>query len=139
PVPNDFRPLSEREIAEVNKNPTESKVMPKQESGIRPSCALPYELYIEENLDRKNKQFGLTFAVGNKVFGSKSAGSPFNLYMPGKYAKKEGEYEQQGSRYYAVVAGGKVEDAWPIRSFENNIYHLKAHGPNGFYREYKGD
>jgi phospholipase C len=40
---------------------------------------------------------------------------------------------------YALTAGDSLADAWPLHEFENGEYHLRVYGPNGFYREYKGN
>jgi phospholipase C len=40
---------------------------------------------------------------------------------------------------YAVTAGSSVNDEWMIENFDGGIYDLSVHGPNGFYREFKGD
>src|SRR5690606_16525625 len=39
----------------------------------------------------------------------------------------------------ALKAGDNFGYSWPIDAFEGGIYHLRLHGPNGFYREYRGD
>jgi phospholipase C len=31
-----------------------------------------------------------------------------------------------------------VDYQWPLAGFAGGAYHLRAHGPNGFYREFKG-
>jgi phospholipase C len=40
---------------------------------------------------------------------------------------------------YTVRPGDTVTDAWPLREFGDNRYQLRVYGPNGFYREFKGD
>src|SRR6185437_2062575 len=77
--------------------------------------------------------------AGNEIFGKQSAGSPFSVYLPGKYAVPQGGFDHVGSRSYAVIAGDSLSDRWPVRSFENDIYHLRVYGPNGFFREFKGN
>jgi phospholipase C len=32
-----------------------------------------------------------------------------------------------------------LKNKWPLKNFENNLYHLRVYGPNGFFREFKGD
>ncbi len=136
----DFKPLSKEEIADINRHPlSASAKKPLQEPGVRPSCALPYELYADGKISADKNAFELTFAAGNQIFGAQSAGSPFNVYFPGKYALQKGVFEHVGSRSYAVVAGGSLTDSFPLQSFENDLYHVRVYGPNGFYREYKGN
>ena len=134
-----FKPLSKEEIDEINRNPlSPSARKSHQEKGIRPSCALPYQLYADGRLSTDKKNFELTFSAKNEIFGEQSKGSPFNVYFPGKYAGRKGGFENVGSRSYAVVAGGSLVDTFPVQSFENGIYHIRVYGPNGFFRECKG-
>jgi phospholipase C len=39
---------------------------------------------------------------------------------------------------YAVAAGDRLTDQWPLNEFETQNYHLCVYGPNGFFREYAG-
>lgn len=115
-----------------------------QEKGIRPSCALPYELYADGQLDNHRKQVHIRFSAANEVFAKHAAGSPFMVYAPGKYKTafvngQLAEWEQVKTWNYAVKAGDTLEDNWPLDHFENNQYQLRVYGPNGFYRELKGD
>jgi phospholipase C len=137
--PADFRPLSVREIEEINQSSSSSPLMAQQERGLRPSSALPYQLYAEGKLSDDKKNFELTLTAGNEIFGKQSAGSPFNVYLPEKYAVREGGFDHVGSRSYAVVAGDRLSDSWIVQSFEKGIYHLQVYGPNGFFREFKGN
>lgn len=126
-LPNGFKKLSTEEIAQLNHDPSSSPFMPQQEPGIRPSCALPYQLYAEGKLSADKKQFEMIMEARKDVFGARAAGSPFNIYLPGEHV-----------RSYAVTAGDRLMDSWPIDSFENGRYHLRTYGPNGFFREFTG-
>jgi phospholipase C len=132
--PSDFRKLTKEEIAKVNKNPGASGLMAVQEKGIRPACALPYELYVDEHYTPKRESVKLEMRAGNTIFGELAVGSPFQVYAPGKY---KGEEVHVWS--YTVKPGDGVRDTWMLEDFENGIYHLRVYGPNGFFREYKGD
>jgi phospholipase C len=48
------------------------------------------------------------------------------------------ETEPGRSWDYAVRAGDQISDFWQLSDFENGIYHLRIHGPNGFFREFAG-
>ena len=140
--PDDFRPLTPQEIAQINQSPGSSPLMSRQEPGVRPACPLPYQLYVDAKLAADKKTIGLEFRAGNEIFGSQSAGAPFNVHFPGKYLQRSAGgqevFEAAGSRSYAVRGGDRISDEWPVAAFENGIYHLRAYGPNGFYREVKG-
>jgi phospholipase C len=141
PVPKDFKKLSADEIAATCKNPAASPCLPQQEKGVRASCALPYELAADGTLGEDQKSFTIRLAAGKKIFSERSAGSPFFVYAPGKVRVAGGTSDQleAGRAWnYAVSAGDAITDAWALDDFENSIYHLRVHGPNGFFREFHG-
>ena len=72
-------------------------------------------------------------AAANAVFGKKAAGSPFHVYAPGKY---QGQMVKAWS--YAVEAGQQLTGTWPLADFDAGKYHLQVYGPNGFFREFRG-
>jgi len=142
-LPADFRALSATEITSVNNNPLDSPLLSKQERGIRRSSAIPYQLYVSGKYNAAGGAVLLEFESRNEVFGEKTAGSPFNLYFPGKTSLREADgtlqWDQMRSRHYAVKAGDKVLDEVALASFDAGRYHVQVHGPNGFMREFKGD
>jgi phospholipase C len=140
-LPSDYKLLTADEIAQVNKDPHSSPYMPQQEKGIKPSSALPYQLYADGKLSADKKSFEIKFTASNKAFGDKALGSPFNVYAPGKYATMADPQKMEDLRTwaYTVKAGDTLADVWPLHEFENSEYHLRTYGPNGFFREYKGN
>ena len=132
--PSNFKKLSTEDIRQINLHPNSSPLLPSQEKGIRSSCALPYELYADGNIDADKTSFRVILRAGNKVFGDSSAGSPFHIYVPGNYKN-----ENVHVRSYAVEAGDQLADIWNLHDFENGNYHLQVYGPNGFFREFKGN
>ena len=131
--PSAYKRLTPADIKQANLNPHTSSLLPKQEKGIRSSCALPYELYVDGKLHTDKKTFEITFEAGNEIFGDASAGSPFIVYAPEEYLK-----QTTREWTYATAPGGSIKDSWLIDNFQNNIYHLLVYGPNGFFREFKG-
>ncbi|MBW8686666.1 phosphocholine-specific phospholipase C [Chitinophaga rhizophila] len=137
-VPSGFKLLSTQEIAAINNDPANAAYMAKQEPGIKPSCALPYEMYADGRVHKG--AFEISFKAGNEMAGKAAAGLPFHVYAPGKYmAADNSRFEKVRTWAYAVKAGDRLTDHWPLQSFENNNYHLRVYGPNGFYREFTGD
>jgi phospholipase C len=61
------------------------------------------------------------------------------VYAPGKHLSKAGKMEAVRTWSYAVTAGDQIADEWPLTQFENGVYHLRVYGPNGFFREFKGN
>ncbi len=142
-LPTDFSPLSSEQIAAIRKNAIDSRWLPQQESGVRNSCALPYQLNVDGKMSDDKKTFDITFSADDELFGARSAGAPFNVYASGKYASNfendQKTYEDVKAWSYAVRASDEIKAEWPLEHFENNFYHLKVYGPNGFFREFKGD
>lgn len=135
--PNDFRKLTVTEISRATKDP--ANVVTRQEKGVRPSAALPYELYAHGQWNAAQQSFGISMKAGNQVFGKDAAGSPFTVYAPGEFRDEKGKTDVCRNWSFAAVAGDELQYSWPLKAFANDQYHLRLHGPNGFYREFKGD
>ena len=131
-LPSGYRKLSQEDIDELRRHPNSSSFLPRQEPGTRPSCALPYELVADGNLSQDRRRFSLVFEARNEHFGNAAAGAPFTAYA----TLKPNDVRM---RNYAVTAGGRLEDAWSLGDFAAHGYLLSVHGPNGFYREFRGD
>lgn len=143
-VPSNFKPLNQQEIVQINKQPDASPLMPKQEPGVRAACALPYQLYVDGHLAGDRKSFEISLRASNEVFGAKSGGAPFVVYAPDKFVVRDNNnqpigFETARSWNYAVASGDKLQDSWALNDFENQQYHLRVYGPNGFFREFIGD
>jgi phospholipase C len=139
PPPTIPRPLTANEIAEARKSLRALAAMPHQEPGTRPACALPYELAVHGALTANRRAFAVTFAAGNAIFGDRAAGAPFHVYAPGRHRAADSSDFVSGRTWaYAVRAGDRLPDSWPLAGFPEEAYHLRVHGPNGFYREFRG-
>jgi phospholipase C len=117
-VPANYKLLSPQEIA----GPL-AAIMPQQEPGIRPSCAIPYQLYADAKLSADRKKVVLRFKAGNTLFGKRAAGAPFTVYG-----------EKMEIRSYAVSPGDALTDEWDAQQYALNVY-----GPNGFYQQMNGN
>jgi phospholipase C len=130
-LPGGFHRFTEQEIIEFRRNPQGSPWMSRQEKGIRPSRALPYQLYADGSLSPDRKALEISFEARNEVFGKSSAGAPFHVYTPRKYRRVR-------VRDYTVAPGDRLSGSWLIDDFEDGVYHVRAAGPNGFLREFAG-
>lgn len=128
--PTGFHPLSPTQVESVRAKSPDS-LMPKQEPGTRTSCPLPYELLAEGKLSDDGREVEITLQAKDDRFGERSSGAPFILYA----STKDGLQV----RHYAVQAGGVVTDQFSISDFADGCYRLQVYGPNGFYRELKGN
>lgn len=132
--PSNFRQLTKAEITQISKKTSSSPLMPVQEKGTRASYPLPYELFADGNWNETRQSFDITFSCGNRIFGAASAGSPFQVYAMTSYLP-----DPMHSWNYAVAAGNHLNNSWPINDFNNRQYHLRVYGPNGFFREFRGN
>src|SRR5690606_23706741 len=95
--PTTFKKLTEQEIKQINDNPASSPLMPRQEPGVRPAAALPYQLYADGSISADKKHFRLSFEAKDDVFGERSAGAPFKVYAPGNYRMLEATDATKGT------------------------------------------
>ncbi|MDQ7947554.1 MAG: alkaline phosphatase family protein, partial [Pedobacter sp.] len=134
--PKSFKVLSTADIAKIKINPA---LLSFQEKGIRSASALPYELYSHGEMGNNQKHFEISFEAGNAIFGSAAAGSPFTVQAPVPFKDQQNKVEIGKKWSFAVKAGDRLTYQWPLESFEENNYHLRVDGPNGFFREFKGN
>ena len=130
-LPSGYHLLGKEEIAQIRRDPSASPFLARQEPGVRPSCALPYQLSVDGSLNDKRTHFTITFQAKKDAFGARSAGAPFVVYALAGNGKLT-------VRDFAVEAGERLEDSWEINAFDGGRYHLRAYGPNGFFREFRG-
>ncbi|MCF0074749.1 phospholipase C, phosphocholine-specific [Dyadobacter sp. CY261] len=133
-VPANFKALSAAEVGKINANPAGLAFLPKQEPGTRPSCAIPYELYVDGALSADKAAFEIRMHAADKVFGKKSVGAPFIIYALNPY---EGEVLRVWN--YAVKVGDTLTETFKLSGFEGGEYHLRVYGPNGYFREFAGN
>jgi len=131
-IPDGYHLMSEQDIATLNKDPYHSSYQPRQEPGIRNACALPYELYADLRYDQTTAAAILEMKAADALFGKKSAGAPFAAYC-------YGAPDDFKVRNYSVRAGDQLTDSWSLDSWQDASFDLQLHGPNGFFRAWKGE
>ncbi len=138
PPPVFPRRLASSEIATARQSTRSLNVMPRQEEGTRPACALPYELSVRGGITEDRLSFGIRFEAKRELFGARAAGAPFHVYAPGLH-RAVGSNEMTAGRTwaFAAAAGETVPYAWPLAGFADATCHLRVHGPNGFFREFR--
>jgi len=132
-VPSNYVNLNAAQIADVTNNLHGSKFTSHQEPGVKPSCALPYELYAEGGLSADRTRFELRMTAGTEVHGTQSIGSPFNVYV------RNVGGAGMAVATYTVKPGDTLSETFPMAMFTGGKYELDVHGPNGFYRSFAGD
>ncbi len=136
--PGNFKIIDDQQIERAKQSGSFKELMSQQEAGNRPSCALPYQLRSEGELQKDKGTFSISFAADKELFGEQAAGSPFTVYAPESYMDEHGKSERCRNWSFAVTAGDEINYQWPLKAFNNNNYQLRVHGPNGFYREFSG-
>lgn len=131
--PGGYKKLSPSEISAMIADPSTANPLAAQEKGIRPSSPLPYELYADGAWNGQKDHFIIRMSAGNQAFGKNAQGSPFTVYAPTGF---NGEVSRNW--HFGVVAGDTIEYEWPVKQFDAQQYHLRLHGPNGFFREFRG-
>lgn len=94
--------------------------LPSQRRGVRPSCALPYALEANAQVDAT----GITLAMRN----TGTQGAVFHVY--------DRLQLQALPRRYTLGAGHSLQGRWPLAA--GAAYDLFVLGPNGFHRRFTG-
>ena len=117
PDADDFKPKDLIRQPDAVPVPPADQRVPRQERGVRPARAIPYTLHADGHAS--DAMFSIDFRSSGRaaaVFHARSAGSA------------------QDTRTYTVEPGKHLTDAWDFVS----EYDLSVHGPNGFFRGFKG-
>jgi phospholipase C len=101
--------------------PPALQAVPKQESGVRPSRALPYEFFVRSRIDGSEKRVSIAFINTGR------AGAAFLLYRAASTA---------APRTYTVEAGKRLSDTLALEA--DGTFDFTIHGPNGFLRRLAG-
>ena len=139
-LPQGYKNLSQEEQDVINSDTRQSPFMPRQEPGIKESNALSYHIHLNGHFDSGENQFRINMHNPDYVFGPKTRGVPILIYAMKDYrhAMKEG-FDPMRAWHYAIAPGDQLADTYPLKAFRTPGYHFRAYGPNGFYREFKGD
>ncbi|MDG3583651.1 phosphocholine-specific phospholipase C [Galbibacter pacificus] len=133
-LPSNYRELSDDEISTAKKAIMKADFLPQQEPGVKDSCALTYELYVDGKLNMDTLGVEVFFEASNNIFGEKAKGAPFNVYA---FNRKN---EQSTFNWpITVKPGDKLLNNWSLKDFREEEYQLSVHGPNGFYRALQGN
>ncbi|WP_250537332.1 phosphocholine-specific phospholipase C [Caballeronia sp. AZ10_KS36] len=95
--------------------------MPKQEPGVRPARALPYELFVRTHANASQRTVAFDFV------NTGAAGAVFLLYRQGS---------TDAPRTYTVEAKKRLADH--VATNADGSYDFVVHGPNGFLRRVAG-
>jgi len=103
--------------------PPTDQDLPRQERGIRPARPVPYELNVKGEADFSAGSFKIQFENTGRAAAVFQVRSGNN---------------QNGPWTYTVGAKTSLSDTWAIKGLGQTAYDLSVHGPNGFFRAFKG-
>jgi phospholipase C len=120
PSTDSFKPVDLVRFPDEVPIPPADQALPRQESGVRPARAIPYTLHAHGRV--LNGAFRTDFrndGAAGAVIQVRSAGST------------------EPPRSYTVEAGSALFDSWNGAPGTGD-YDLSVHGPNGFFRNFRG-
>jgi len=103
--------------------PPAVQVMPRQESGLKWSRALPYDLAAHGQVDSTKRTFHIAFANRG------AAGAVFRVSVAGS---------ADAPATYTVESGKRLDGSWTTVT-SNGLYDFVVTGPGSFYRHFAGD
>ncbi len=103
--------------------PPNQPALPKQEPGVRPARAVPYVPGVTADIDVDRGSVGIRFDNDGK------SAAVFHVRPANGTA---------GPWTYTVGANSHLEGSWDIKGSGQATYDLAVHGPNGFFRSFKG-
>jgi phospholipase C len=113
-----------RKLGDTTTPPTPAQVsLPRQERGVRPSRALPYELHVVARLALEPARVELAFV------NSGAAAAVFHVY--------DRRHLDRLPRRYTVEAKRHLAGVWELGA-DQGAYDLWVLGPNGFHRHFTG-
>lgn len=157
-LPGNFQLLGPEDLEAIRDGSINPEtLLPRQEKGTKPACALPYDVsanaFIRQGQKEKestgggelvtggklvtgrNSSLVIRFELGGKLSKTKTIGIPFIVISRAPY----GAAQETGRTWnFAVREQEPLEYTWSLDQFVSGRYHLEVHGPNGFYREFKG-
>jgi phospholipase C len=97
--------------------------MPRQEPGVRPARAVPYELQATATVDLADRTVAIRFANTGR------AAAVFQVRSGSNAA---------GPWTYTVGVHDALADTWDFGAAHETAYDLSVYGPNGFFRAFRG-
>jgi len=97
---------------------------PRQQPGIKPSRALPYDLQVGERFDRDARRLRLSFGNTGRTA---AVFHVYDLLNPNAIPRR-----------YTVEPGKALHGDWTLQRDGARAYALQVFAPNGFFREFRG-
>ncbi|MDM1045786.1 phospholipase C, phosphocholine-specific [Myroides sp. 1354] len=129
-LPHGFNAYTKQEL-EQHKAWNEFKNFPKQESGVKKACGLPYNINVNAFVDSKGMQMNLDIQANQ--LKNKAYLAPIQVYAHSKFQRKNGR-----NWNFSVDEKEPLSYAWASEDLEQGYYNFSVHSFNGFYRNFKG-
>lgn len=135
-LPGNFQLLEPQHLEAIKNGSSDpGTLLPRQEKGTKPACALPYDVLVNARISDTSNELVIRFELEGKLPKNKTVGIPFHVISRTPY----GAAQETGRTWnFAVREQEPLEYRWPIDQFAAGNCHLEVYGPNGFYREFKG-
>lgn len=137
-VPGNFELLDARRLDDIKNHRIDpNSLLPRQEPGTKPACAIPYDARVNATVTNteEGKALMVRFDLDGKLQKTKTVGMPFIAICRTPYGKGRAVGRVWN---FAAREGEPLTYSWPMDEFTSGEYHLEVYGPNGFYREFKG-
>ncbi|MGF6568708.1 phospholipase C [Paraburkholderia sp. GAS333] len=121
PSTSGYVPPDQNRHADYIPLPPAVQAVPKQEPGIRPARALPYELFVRVQGEASSGKLSMRFVNTGR------AGAVFLVYAA---------QSADAPRTYTVEPGKRLQDQFPLNA--DGSYDYTVYGPNGFLRRFAG-
>ncbi|MGG5506489.1 MULTISPECIES: phosphocholine-specific phospholipase C [unclassified Myroides] len=110
----------------------ELKRFPKQESGTKKACGLPYNINVNASLDSKGVHMQMD--IQSNKLKNKDYLAPIQVYA---HQKIQG---QTGMNWnFSVDEKDALHYKWASEHLDQGIYNFSVHSFNGFYRNFRGN
>src|SRR5690606_14596274 len=76
-LPGNYRLLQADELDGLKQGTPALGLLPQQETGTKPACALPYDAAVDARVDKETRELVVRFVVGNQLRKTKTVGMPF--------------------------------------------------------------
>ncbi|QQU04594.1 phosphocholine-specific phospholipase C [Myroides odoratus] len=104
---------------------------PKQESGVKKACGLPYVINVNALVDKKGVQMQLDIHANQ--LKNKDYLAPVQVYAHQKFQGETGR-----NWNFSVDEKESLVYQWGSQDLEQGRYNFSVHSFNGFYRNFKG-
>ncbi len=130
-APNGF---AEYSLSELQNNTAwnDLKDFPKQESGVKKACALPYNIHVNATFDKSG--FNMKFGIETNKLKNKEYLAPIQVYSNIEYEGQKGK-----NWNFSVDEKSPINYNWLANNLDKGKYHFNVHSFNGFYRSFKGN